>query len=332
MASAPYSFPGLASATGTRLDSSAKHIMACKVHENQMMTWCAEPTNARNYLHIHRMKYCMHKDDLVLNAGNPLNECSSDVMTARAYPAVVSNLGDMSEETKEALLRLYATAHTGLDFLEFKDKLRKLVTCASDAKVREFFAHKNSTDLSKVVREIKDLPYFTAQGYSLGTAYASPLSGDTVGSVLIGGMQTVRNGHFEIRSGQMVQWYFDFEADMFHRASVEDRGTHRTIVAGTRKAAGHSKSVSQIQDTHKFSESDTDLRRKEFHDRELGALDSYPVGGLQERKHNVFYPKPYMLCANGAEHYGDKIRIFAKCVNGARPYEMVDLMLMTQSL
>ena len=47
---------------------------------------------------------------------------------------------------------------------------------------------------------------------------------------------------------------------------------------------------------------------------------------------NHLYPKPYMLTAEGADHYGDKIRIFAKCINGGRPYEMVDLMLMTQSL
>ena len=34
----------------------------------------------------------------------------------------------------------------------------------------------------------------------------------------------------------------------------------------------------------------------------------------------------------GSEHFADKIRIFAKCINGARPFEHVDLMLMTQSL
>ena len=68
----------------------------------------------------------MHKDDLVLNAGNPLYECSNDVMTARAYPAVVSNLGDMSEETKEALLRLYATALLGRwDFWFWRGRARR---------------------------------------------------------------------------------------------------------------------------------------------------------------------------------------------------------------
>jgi hypothetical protein len=32
------------------------------------------------------------------------------------------------------------------------------------------------------------------------------------------------------------------------------------------------------------------------------------------------------------DHYGDKIRIFAKCISGGRPFDAVDIMLMTQSL
>ena len=64
---------------------------------------------------------------------------------------------------------------------------------------------------NKVICELKNMPYFVAQGYALGLAYASSLSGDTVSSILIGGMVTVMNGAFECRSGQMIQWYFDFE-------------------------------------------------------------------------------------------------------------------------
>ena len=30
--------------------------------------------------------------------------------------------------------------------------------------------------------------------------------------------------------------------------------------------------------------------------------------------------------------WGDKIRVFAKCISGGRPFDMVDIMLMTQSL
>ena len=68
-------------------------------------------------------------------------------------------------------------------------------------------------------------------------------------------------------------------------------------------------------------------RRREFNER---------MDGLgAEQKGNKAYPKPYRLyCSDGRldDHYGDKIRIFAKCVSSARPHEMMDIMLMTQSL
>ena len=68
-------------------------------------------------------------------------------------------------------------------------------------------------------------------------------------------------------------------------------------------------------------------RRREFNER---------MDGLgAEQKGNKAYPKPYRLyCSKDGldDHYGDKIRIFAKCVSSARPHEMMDIMLMTQSL
>jgi hypothetical protein len=48
------------------------------------------------------------------------------------------------------------------------------------------------------------------------------MSGDTVASVLVGGMMTVLNGHFTMHTGDEVQWYFDFEADMFQHGSTLD--------------------------------------------------------------------------------------------------------------
>ena len=55
------SFPGLASSTGTRVDSSSKDIMACKLNDTLMATWCCDQANARNTLHTNKMKYCVHK-------------------------------------------------------------------------------------------------------------------------------------------------------------------------------------------------------------------------------------------------------------------------------
>jgi hypothetical protein len=54
--------------------------------------------------------------------------------------------------------------------------------------------------------------------------------------------------------------------------------------------------------------------------------------GMSNGKINVPYPKPYVVSKTHGEHYGDQIRVFAKCVNGGRAHDMIDVMLMTQSL
>ena len=294
--------------------------------------------DSRNHLHREKMKYCMHKNELALNCGNALNDVSLiHKGSAKAYPSVVTNLGDMTTAGKNILLWLHHESNTGKNFLKNKETIRRLCQGPSE-KLKEVLPEVNDLDCTRVSSEMKNFPYFSAQGYALGMAYASALSGDTVGTVLIGGMVTVMNGAFEMHAGQMVQWYFDFEENMFYLQNTENTVSKQRIQCGTRKQLGSKldsklgSNLKMVQEKDKTQKSTTELNRKEYHDRELGALDSYPHGGLSARKHNIFLPKPYCLSQDGTEHYADKIRIFAKCVNGARPHEMVDLMLMTQSL
>ena len=268
-----------------------------------------------------QMKYCVHKDELVLNCGQPLHEEASILQTSTAYPSVVSTLGDMSRTSQLLLAGMYDTGHTGLKFMENKQDMLDITKDRDKLKEVQSEA-KDSTDISKVICEIKNMPYFVAQGYALGLAYASSLSGDTVSSVLIGGMATVMNGAFECRSGQMLQWYFDFEVNAFHQSN------NAMGKAGQRKER-------QADDREELFNKDAQLtemekNRKAFHERSLGMEGRGE--GSNAKKRNIAYPKPYMLCPNGTDHYGDKIRIFAKCINGGRPHEPIDLMLMTQSL
>lgn len=56
-----------------------------------------------------------------------------------------------------------------------------------------------SPDVRKRIREqIENMLEFYFVGISLGLAYAHPHSGDTVASVMIGGLRTVLNGHFQV--------------------------------------------------------------------------------------------------------------------------------------
>jgi hypothetical protein len=80
---------------------------------------------------------------------------------------------------------------------------------------------RNAPDAGMLLRELKSMPFYQLQGYSLGRAYASPISGDTVFSVLIGGCVTAVNGHFAMHAGQLVQWYFEFEEGYFAHTHSE---------------------------------------------------------------------------------------------------------------
>jgi len=232
---------------------------------------------------------------------------------------------------------LYHASDSGASFLRNKDHIRtNIVPMVRLDKASLALRLSGDTNKQRLIGELNNLPYFTAQGYSLGLAYASNLSGDTVGSVLIGGMQTVMNGHFDMRAGQLVQWYFDFEQEMFYHEDRADKDDH-LISQGMRKRCNSALgSVGDIVETaareHEYTSTERERQREQYNSRELGALDSFPLGGMDERKSKIAMPKPYVLRSDGSDHYADRVRVFAKCISGGRKHEMIDIMMMTQSL
>ena len=52
-------------------------------------------------------------------------------------------------------------------------------------------------------------------GFANTLGWAHPNTGDTMTSVMIGGLRTVMNGDFELFTGDLVQWYWPFEVDCF---------------------------------------------------------------------------------------------------------------------
>ena len=65
--SEPY-YPGLASSTGTRVDSAAKHNLACKVDSDQIRSWVAgDYTSQEEEMRRNKFKYAMQKDELVIS-------------------------------------------------------------------------------------------------------------------------------------------------------------------------------------------------------------------------------------------------------------------------
>ena len=316
-----HDMPSIGTATGTRVDSAAKHIMACKVDSHQLARWIlggnAQYGDVNSYLHNSKMKWCMHKDEIVLNTTKKISPTADSF--SKAYPLVVSTAGEMHTFTKDAISHLYAQP-TASDFFgtiqEYTQVSRKLDDVTA-------LVYSDSLSLPTLTEEDKDcvksqvstLPDFRCQGVALGQAWASYLSGDTVASVLVGGMVTVQNGHFAMHTGDEVQWYFDWEATKFNGGMSAHNG-FRANLGEKRKE---------------------NKRKHAYVDQRLfGTGPSYGKSMGQKDTSTVVRIKSYRMHTEDDslvffDHFGDKVRIFAKCISGGRPFDMVDIMLMTQS-
>jgi hypothetical protein len=305
-----HDMPSIGTATGTRVDSAAKHIMACKVDSRLLQRWLENMNESDpvSYMHNNKMRYCMHKDEIVLNTTKKKNNQDSN---AKAYPMVISTLGEIKDRTKNYIRDLYGK-ESAYDFYDLLDK------------PDTWNQWKETTDRDFVQGQIKNLPEFRCQGVALGQAWASYMSGDTVASVLVGGMMTVLNGHYTMHTGDEVQWYFDFESDLFQHGSAHDKSNGYRL---------------QTVMEHPKSDTGKDLgkrkKRDDFMDQRLfGTGGGFGKSAGVKNTRNVVRIKSYRMVKTGKEcydHFGDKTRIFAKCISGGRPFDMVDIMIMTQS-
>jgi len=123
------------------------------------------------------------------------------------------------------------------------------------------------------------------------------------------------NGAFACHAGDMMQWYFEEEEKFFSRQNTQNMGEGQRIA------------LNDIQNNNRH----VLAGNKRYHDNRAYGMKHTP----DHKSKSVFRIKPYrMFLDNNSyrDHYGDRIRIFAKCIGGGRPFEMVDVMLMTQSL
>jgi hypothetical protein len=312
----------LAAHTGSRIDSAAKHNMACKVDSKLYQTWlCTQnASDADRELHVNRMRFAVQKDELVLNVSRKMFASSKDV---NAYPLVVSNCCGMSQKILNRLLLLYSN-FTPDDFFQFLLWLQEQEATATPqaniAGLLNLYEMPEPNDLSNPeLNQIRQLPHFHAQGYALGTAYASFVSGDTVATVMIGGMMTVMNGAFTCHAGDMMQWYFEDEERFFSKQNTQNMGEGQRF-----------RDAVDINNNSKHPLAGN----KRYHDNRAYGMQKI---NDDHKSRSVFRIKPYRMYRPAGldqyvDHYGDRIRIFAKCIGGGRPFEMVDVMLMTQSL
>ena len=333
--------PGLGSATGTRVDSAAKHIMACKVDTRLLACWVSpgERNDALNCMHADKMKWCMNKDEVVLNT------CvNSDEATVKAYPLVVTTVGDMRDNVQNYLKTLYGKTNPSafvscrkwVDSNNGQDVIELKKACGfADAAARAAVGTVDyiTPDVwNPILAQLKTLPDFRCQGIALGQAWASYLSGDTVASVLVGGMVTVQNGHFTMHTGDLVQWYFDFEKDKFSSKNKDNgarlSGDPEAPLANRRHGYMDERLYGSALSLNKgsgYKKSESVVRIKSYRMHTVKHTQVQLDAGIPP---NVVDNIEHFV----QDHYGDKMRVFAKCISGGRPFDAVDIMLMTQSL
>jgi len=276
----------IGTATGSRVDSAAKHIMACKVDSRILQNWIDNAGNVydkENKIHTDKMKWCMHKDEIVLNTTKKKDNSDS---AAKGYPMVVTTLGDISKHTIFYIQQLYAQPTISLFYKLWKckrwDEFQTTVLHGGEA----------PEDQDIVNMQIKTLPEFRCQGVALGQAWASYLSGDTVASVLVG---------------------------LFECGKISGLG------AGFRKFPANTE-----KNKNQTSKKDVYMDQKLY-----GGNNGIGRSNGLKQTDKIVRVKSYRMHLENnifmSDHYGDKSRVFAKCISGGRPFDAVDIMIMTQS-
>lgn len=303
----------VATMTGTMVDSGCKHIIPVRVSMDTLLSLSHDTD--QNKILRDKMRFCAHKNDLLLCVNKPIFAEGRGALTKNAaYPYVVSTLGDIHP---------YVQCIIGAFFRRpqlFVDDDGKFSLAAFEQNGGLDAIDKNACKLlaggvdlpeeekKKMERLLQHLPLFSFMGYSLGLGYAHPSSGDNVVSSMIGGMITVQNGHYEACTGDLIMWYFEFEVPFFDQEGRRPKDA----APATRKR------------------NRDEIDRERTHKRELGKWDQ----GFEKTvgKVNVAFPKPYYPDYSKASFDMDKMRIFAKAVSNARPFDKIDLLICTQSI
>lgn len=266
-----------------------------------------------------------------------------------AYPKVVSNLGSLSDkgETMVALNMIRFMNHYARNVSErtkiikfFNDN--KYVPPAIFAPADDGASARTEltgTDacFSNNAGEIGTKTYLRymndhfAVGFANTLGYAHANSGDTMTSVMIGGLRTVMNGDFEIFAGDLVQFYWSFERDDFEQDGR--RKAYTNIWDGdipcnvnpsiTKKGSGRKRDMNgnEVGPTWQ-TPADAQVRQAHY---------DLSYGQRRDRQKIVAKIKPYF---RDDEHprLMDWYRVFGIAIASARPNEMCDIKISRQSM
>lgn len=325
-----FNTPSLAAATATRVDSACKHIQQCRVSYDHMMDFVGSAAE----LERNKMQYCVHKDEMAVGAGRPWAKELNLKLPLSAYPKVVSNLGRIAldEQHIPALKMIKYLYHFSTSLRKREEIINQMRQTPNTVAHHNIVGHNHYfTDTTGARLNLKPalakMYDFYPVGFANTLGYAHPNSGDTMTSVMIGGLRTVMNGDFEVFAGDLIQWYWTFERKCFR-----DDGYRKGITdAAFNVCDGNDPEIDYAQaalaapgaaDPHQ------DARRRH---------NDYQYGMDRDRKapadksHHVARIKPYLRDDEQPRVY-DWTRVFAVAISSARPNEMVDIKIGRQSM
>jgi hypothetical protein len=289
--------PSLATATSTRLDSACKHIQQCRVSYDHMIDF----VGSAHELERNKMQYCVHKDEMTVGVARPWAKDSTRILPPSAYPRIVSNLGDITlkSEYEPALKMIKYIYHFTTSLQKRKqiiDQMRATPhTPMPIANLPPGQHHYLSNDQGVPLNLPVHLPKmfdFYPVGFSNTMGYAHPNSGDTMSSIMIGGLRTVVNGDFEVFAGDMIQWYWTFELNCFDRDGVRKsicNAAHNVCEGGNPEVDYSNLANNQ---TTEDQIPQRDMQRKQYGDQMYGLHKDHK--GPSDKNRHVARIKPYI--------------------------------------
>ncbi len=262
-----------------------------------------------------------------------------------AYPRIISNLGALADDSEGMVAinmvrfmnhyaRTIRERKLIIDFFlrdtftpsRFRlEQGRSMVEAGSNCEAFKRVGTSSSSGTGPHVGMMYD---FFGVGVASTLGYAHANSGDTMSSVMIGGLRTVQNGDFELFTGDMVQFYWTFEKDDFMHdgrrkpyLDVWDGDIPQNVDPRTTENYKTAKRDSEGRETWE-RRPDAQIRQT-YHDLSYGQRAG--------KEKIVAKIKPYIADEENPRLF-DWYRVFAVAISGARPNEACDIKISRQSM
>lgn len=322
--------PSLAQSTSTHLDSACKHIQQCRVSQDHMTKFLAVPDP--DELIRNKYRYCVHKDELVLGVGRCwAKEGCDKKFQNNAYPRVVSNLGGLTDpngDEESFVVKLIKVMYHNATSIPERDLILKKIQNAKSADFPEdngpYLGRPSAQNPSVMIfaESVPKIHDFITVGYSNTLGWAHAHTGDTMTSVMIGGLRTVMNGDFEVFTGDLIQWYWPFERRCFTKQGRRKPRAGKLPDGLPNLQVDPDSIPLEAQNVNWALDKDSQQRQK-FFDQQYG--------DRKGREKVVALIKPYKRDDDAPRIY-DWYRVFAVALCSARPREKVDIRISRQAL